>query len=30
MSETLKSIVDSYHSGLLSTPNIQVVEKKIV
>jgi uncharacterized protein YjbI with pentapeptide repeats len=29
MSETLKSIIDSYHSGLLSTPNIQVFEKKL-
>jgi uncharacterized protein YjbI with pentapeptide repeats len=29
MSETLKSIIDSYHSGLLSTPNIQVLEKKL-
>lgn len=29
MSETLKSIINSYHSGLLSTPNIQVVEKKL-
>lgn len=29
MSETLKSIIDSYRSGLLSTPNIQVFEKKL-
>ena len=29
MIETLKSIIDSYNSGLLSTPNIQVVEKKL-
>jgi uncharacterized protein YjbI with pentapeptide repeats len=29
MSETLKSIIDSYHFGLLSTPNIQVFEKKL-
>jgi len=29
MSETLKSIIDSYHSGLLSTTNIQVFEKKL-
>jgi len=29
MSETLKNIIDSYHSGLLSTPNIQVIEKKL-
>lgn len=29
MSETLKSIIGSYHSGLLSTPNIQVFEKKL-
>ena len=28
MSETLKSKIDSYRSGLLSTPNIQVFEKK--
>ena len=29
MSETLKSIIDSYRSGLLSTTNIQVFEKKL-
>ena len=29
MSETLKNIIDSYHSGLLSTTNIQVSEKKL-
>ena len=29
MSETLKSIIDSYRSGLLSTTNIQVVERKL-
>ena len=29
MSETLKSIMDSYRSGLLSTPNIQVLEKRL-
>ena len=29
MSETLKSIIDSYRSGLLSTRNIQVFEKKL-
>lgn len=29
MSETMKSIIDSYHSGLLSTPNIQVLGKKL-
>lgn len=29
MSETLKSIMDSYRSGLLSTNNIQVFEKKL-
>ena len=29
MSETLKSIIDSYRSGLLSTPNIQVLGKKL-
>lgn len=29
MSETLKSIIDSYPSGLLSTTNIQVFEKKL-
>jgi uncharacterized protein YjbI with pentapeptide repeats len=29
MSETLKSIINSYHSGLLSTPNIQVLDKKL-
>jgi uncharacterized protein YjbI with pentapeptide repeats len=29
MSETLKSIMDSYRSGLLSTPNIQVIGKKL-
>lgn len=29
MSETLKSIIDSYRSGILSTPNIQVFEKKL-
>lgn len=29
MSQTLKSIIDSYRSGMLSTPNIQVVEKKL-
>ena len=29
MSETLKSIIDSYHSDLLSTTNIQVFEKKL-
>ena len=29
MSETLKSISDNYRSGLLSTPNIQVFEKKL-
>ena len=28
MSETLKSIINRYHSGLLSTPNIQVFERK--
>lgn len=29
MSETLKSIIDSYRSGLLSTTNIQVFDKKL-
>jgi uncharacterized protein YjbI with pentapeptide repeats len=29
MGKTLKSIIDSYHSGLLSTPNIQVLDKKL-
>ena len=29
MSETLKSIIDSYRSGLLSTTNIEVFEKKL-
>lgn len=29
MSETLKNIIDNYHSGLLSTRNIQVFEKKL-
>ena len=29
MSETLKNIIYSYRSGLLSTPNIQVFEKKL-
>ena len=29
MSEPLKSIIDSYRSGLLSTTNIQVVERKL-
>ena len=29
MIDTLKNIIDSYHSGLLSTPNIQVVGKKL-
>jgi uncharacterized protein YjbI with pentapeptide repeats len=29
MSDTLKNIISSYNSGLLSTPNIQVVEKKL-
>ena len=29
MSETLKSIINSYRSGLLSTTNIQVFEKKL-
>jgi uncharacterized protein YjbI with pentapeptide repeats len=28
MSEKLKDIMDSYRSGMLSTPNMQVVEKK--
>ena len=27
MSETLKSIIENYRSGLLPTPNIQVLEK---
>ena len=29
MSETLQNIIDSYRSGLLSTTNIQVFEKKL-
>lgn len=29
MGDTLKSIIQSYHSGLLSTPNIQVLKKKL-
>jgi len=29
MTETLRSIMDRYRSGLLSTPNIQVSEKKL-
>jgi uncharacterized protein YjbI with pentapeptide repeats len=29
MNETLKSIIDSYRSDLLSPPNIQVFEKKL-
>lgn len=29
MSEILKSVINSYHFGLLSTPNIQVFEKKL-
>ena len=29
MSDTLKSIIDSYRLGLLFTPNIQVLEKKL-
>jgi uncharacterized protein YjbI with pentapeptide repeats len=29
MTETLKDIMDSYRSGMLSTPNIQVIEKKL-
>ena len=28
MNETLKNIIDSYRCGLLSTPNIRVIEKK--
>ena len=27
MSETLRNIIDGYHSDLLSTTNIQVIEK---
>jgi len=30
MSETLQSIIDNYRSGLLSTPNLQVIEKKFL
>ena len=29
MNETLKSIIESYRDGLLSTPNIQVIQKKL-
>lgn len=29
MNKILKTIIDSYRSGLLSTPNIQVIEKKL-
>jgi uncharacterized protein YjbI with pentapeptide repeats len=29
MNETLKRIIENYRAGLLSTPNIQVIEKKL-